>query len=233
MQLTTTSAALWLATIMVQAAALYLAQKRKQPELWLFLAYKLTKSLTMVAVSGNLELAAWVYWIGSLINPVFDFVVLRGIFRQIFQPYSTLPSNRIATWFAGVVFLIAVSTAVVLYLPSMHWMIAMDRAAGSIIGAALFVILAYRKALGLPWRHHVSGITAAYCVYTCASVVAKFGYDAYMPRAAWLLMLIAWCAVLSRPLKDSIIPTHEQLNELKKTVNSVRALKSQLSRKTA
>jgi hypothetical protein len=233
MNLSSPSAALWLVTITVQAAALFLAHKRKQPELATFLGYKLVKSLALVAVLDSAGVYQRVYQIGVVLNPLFAFWLLHGIFRQVFS--TSIIRHFVAKMLASAV------VACTLVLPGYTWWVKLDLAVAVVSSATLLLLVGYANALGMHWRHHMFGIACGFWMYTTVSVMTAALLSRphstvapdYINRIAWLLMLVTWCGHLCVPLKDSIIPTHEQLNELKKTVNSVRALKSQLSRKTA
>lgn len=224
MHISTISAALWLVTILVQAAALLLALRRNQLELSIYLGYKLTKSLVLWQFQGH-AVYADLYWLGVCLNPVASFVLLRGIFRQCFSPIKSLPEGALTRGAMGV----SIFSALILFLaildPTKSPFFAIDRAAGSVIASLLLVIVGYNNLLGIPWRSRTFGLTAGFALYTTVSIfttaliarMPQFIHTlGYIDRIAWLTMLSVWVAYLVKP---SIAPqsiTLEEIDQLAK-----------------
>jgi hypothetical protein len=206
MNLSTTSAAFWLVTILVQAAALFYALRRKQPELATYLAFRNLKSLLLVIFLANQDAYFAIYWNFSTVQPLFDFILLRGIFRQTFQPYTSLPRRALTNIATAVSICTAALMAFALHRPALDWRLTIERCSASTIAAALVIVIGYGRLLGIPWRRRLLGVVAGYGLYLASILAAGAlhggagGVFQYLPRTTFIVACVIWLfAIVRRP----------------------------------
>lgn len=214
MTFTTFSAALWLVTIMAQAAALFYSLRRFKPELASFLAWKLAKSLTLNLVMSDPIAYYYVYVIGAHVNAVFTVILVRGIFRQLFAPYSVLPKSLTSHVIAVSIVLSIVMTTLV-YSPTTPFVVAFEAMFAGITASALMVFVAYRKTLGI---QRSTSIMFGFSLYTFAAIIASRFPVPYLDRLAWLAMLLIWLSYLVRPARPPLALSTQDLH----TINQLR-----------
>jgi hypothetical protein len=216
------SAALWLASSMLQAAALFFAIYRKHPELSAYLAFR---NILTVALWASLPRSsqqyAGIYWTGQALDSGFCFLILHGIFRRLFAPYAFLPRQTLT----NIILAVSIACAVVLTLISANGIVGANLSTAMIVATILLIIIPYSQRLGIPMRKQNFGIACGFCFYTAvriftAALWSRFPSEvpmiSYIDRLAWLVMLTIWTTYLCYKPQPARSITMDELRGLKK-----------------
>jgi hypothetical protein len=228
MNLSTTSAAIWLVTLMVQAAALFYALRRNQPELAIYLGARNIKSLLLVIFLANEDAYFAIYWNFATVQPLFDFILLRGIFRQTFQPYTSLPRYALTNIATAVSICTAALMALAMHRPAIDWRLTIERCSASSIAAALVIVIGYGRLLGIPYRRRLLGVVAGYSLYLLSTLIAAVlhsgagGVFQYIPRTAYIVACAIWLYAIVRPTTPPLTLSEFDLLAMKQTAQAMK-----------
>jgi hypothetical protein len=229
----------WLASIAGEAVLVLLLifrrAYRSNSPFFTFAVFTLLRSLVLLNCAlGNATNAYFmVYWLAQPIEAVLLFWVVYGMFRELFQPYESLPPKLLPRFFTVCTIAVALIIATCLLLLSHPQyklyaaMVAFQRGAAIAVVAVVVLTAAVANLFAVPWRSRLAALAWGMVVYLAGTAIV-INVTSFVPghgqsnvRVEVILSSIVaeilWIAAFARseapvPLLDQ--ETVEQLHRL-------------------
>lgn len=237
---------LWIAIIALQWSLLVVAVRsgirRIAPRYVFFVAFLSLQSTALLAVSRYLSYSAyvWAFYAGMAAETFLLIFVVHEIFRSAFDPLGSLPPRTVAKLVAGVILISTTALTLAIWSPAVNpdavvaLLRTFHRSAEFVVALSLWSVVLYARALGIPWRSRVAGITVGFLLYlTIQSIVtAAIGANPGRLAVTWLSRigivsylgsLIVWMAAVRRQEVAVELPTPDAIGKLRSLVAQARS----------
>jgi hypothetical protein len=236
--------AVWLAVVSLQWTLLVVSIRkgiaRLAPSYIAFLVFATIEStaLTVIALVLPYSFYFWAFYLGVGVETALLFLVVYDVFRNVFDPLSSLPPRTVARLVATVSIIAAVSITLAIWKPAVRpdalaaLARTFERTTDFIVSLSFWSVVVYARKLGIPWRSRIAGIAAGFLLYltsqsitTAAMGFAPQTWSGGLSRTGgifYLASLFLWLRAVQRKEIKVELPTPEALLQLSAAVGQMR-----------
>jgi hypothetical protein len=243
--------AVWLAVASLQwtllAVSLRKGMARLAPSYIAFLVFATIEStaLTVIAQFMPYPVYFWAFYFGVALETALLFFVVYDVFRNVFDPLSSLPPRTVARLVYAVAIIAAVSITLAIWKPAVRpdalaaLARTFERTTDFIVSLSFWSVVFYARKLGIPWRSRMAGIAAGFLLYLTSQSVttavmgfAPQSWFASLNRigiVSYLASVFMWLHAVQREEAKVELPTPEALLQLTAAVGQMRSATEKLS----
>jgi hypothetical protein len=236
--------AVWIAVASLQWMLLIVSIRkgmaRLSPSYVAFVAFAALEStaLTVVAQFMAYQVYFWAFYFGVALETALLFFVVYDVFRNVFDPLSSLPPRTVAKAVAGVAIITAVSITLGIWKPAVRpdalaaLARTFERTTDFIVSLSFWSLVVYARKLGIPWRSRMAGIAAGFLLYLTSQSVttavmgfAPQSWFAFLNRIGidiYLATLFVRLRAVQRQETKVELPTPDALLHLVAAVGQMR-----------
>ena len=221
---------------------------RGAPRYVAFISFATLQTMALLAISQFMPYAVyfWTFYIGGAIETTLLFFVVYDVFRNVFDPLSSLPPRTVAKSVAGLAFIIALSVTLWICKPAVRpdplSALALgrtfERTTNLVVSLSFWGLAFYARKLGIPWRSRMAGIASGFLIYLTvqSSTTAALGFAPStwfgtlnrIGVISYLASLIVWLRALQLEEPEVELPTPEALVQVAAAVEQMGAAAGQL-----
>jgi hypothetical protein len=243
--------AAWIAVASMQWMLLIISIRkgmaRLAPSYVAFVAFAAFEStvLTVVAQFMAYPVYFWAFYFGVGLETALLFFVVYDVFRNVFDPLSSLLPRTVAKAVAGVAIIMAVSVTLAIWKPAIRpdalaaLARTFERTTNFVVALSFWSLVIYARKLGIPWRSRMAGIAAGFLFFltiqsitTAALGFAPQSWFASLNRigiVSYLSSLFVWLHAVQRDEDRAELPTPEALLHLATAVGQMRTATQKLA----
>jgi hypothetical protein len=172
-----------------------------------------------------------IWWGAYPPQAVILIALVLEVVQIVFCPYEALPRGTLGNFVFAAIIVILLTIGFTIVFPgdqTSAWTTffrAMDQGLSWALLSVFLVIIAFSKALGIPWNHRIFGIIVGFVFYlsidvTIVTLTAQLGFPVvsemiwYCDRLAFLLACVEWNYCFVRADVPRVVPTIDELNKL-------------------
>jgi hypothetical protein len=236
--------AIWDAVVSLQWMLLFISIRkgmaRLAPSYVAFVAFAAVEStaLTVIAQFMAYSVYFWAFYFGVGLETALLFFVVYDVFRNVFDPLSSLPPRTVAKLVAGIAIIATVSITLAIWKPAVRpdalaaLARTFERTTDFIVSLSFWSVVFYARKLGIPWRSRIAGIAAGFLLsLTSQSITTAamgfapqswFGGLSRTGSICYLASLFVWLRAVQRNEARVELPTPEALLQLSAAVGQMR-----------
>lgn len=243
--------AAWIAIATLQWMLLVLSIRnglaRVAPAYLAFVAFVTLQSIALLAISQFMAYSVyfWVFYFGVAVETAILFFVVYDVFRNVFDPLSSLPPRTIARLVSTVAIIASLAITLAIWKPAVRpdalaaLARTFQRTTNFVVSLSFWSVVFYARKLGIPWRSRMAGIAAGFLFYmTIQSITTAamgfapqslFGTLSRIGIVSYLASLLVWLHAVQRKEARIELPTPEALLQLTAAVWQMRNATEKLS----
>jgi hypothetical protein len=213
---------------------------RFSPAFFAFISFATIQSLVLLGISqfAAYRFYFWAFYFGALLETGILFFVVYDVFRNVFDPLSSLPPRTVAKAVAGIALITAVSITLAVWKPAIGpdaiaaLARTFQRTTNFLVSLSFWSLVFYARKLGIPWRSRTAGIAAGFLFYmTVQSITtaalgyaaqSRFGSLSRIGTISYLASLFVWLRAVQRKEAEAELPTPEALLQLSAAVGQIQ-----------
>lgn len=243
--------AVWIAVAALQWLLLVICIRkglaRAAPSYVAFVSFVAIQSSALLAISRFLGYPVyfWTFYLGAAVEAALLLLVVYDVFRNVFDPLSSLPPRTVAKAVAGAAIIAAVSITLAIWKPATRpdalaaLARTFHRTTYFVVALSFWSVVLYARKLGIPWRSRIAGIAAGFLFFltiqsftTAALGFAPKSWFAALSRTgtvSYLVSLVVWLRAVQRKEVTAELPTPEALLQLSAAVEQMRSAAGKLT----
>jgi hypothetical protein len=237
--------ALWIAIAALQLLLLVTAIRkglaRVTPAYVAFLSFVAMQSSALLAISHFLAYRVyfWAFYFGAATEAALLLWIVYDVFRNVFDPLSSLPPRSVAKVVAGAAIIAAISITLAIWKPAVQpdplaaLARTFQRTTNFIVSLSFWSLVVYARKLGIPWRSRMAGIAAGFLFFlTIQSITTAalgftprswFGTLSRIGIISYLASLIVWVRAVQRQEEEVQLPTPAAVAKFRSLVAHARS----------
>jgi hypothetical protein len=241
----------WIAVATLQWMLLALSLRnglaRVAPAYIAFVSFVVAQSMALLVISQFMAYSVyfWTFYLGATVEAGLVFFVVYDVFRNVFDPLSSLPPRTVAKAVTAVASIAAISITLAMWKPAVQpdavaaLARTFQRTTNFVVSLSFWSLVFHARKLGIPWRSRTAGIAAGFLFYmtvqsitTAALGFAPKPWFSTLSRigiVSYLASLFIWLRAVQRKEAKADFPTPEALLQLNAAVKQMRNATAKLA----
>jgi len=236
--------AIWIAVTTLQwiLVAISIRERlaRITPFYTVFISFVAVQSSVLFGISQLMPYPVyfWAFYFGAATETALLFFVVYDVFRNVFDPLSSLPPRTLAKAVAGVAIIATFSITLAMWKPAVQpdalaaLARTFQRTTNFVVSLSFWSLVFYARKLGIPWRSRTAGIAAGFLFYMTIQSITTAALG-FAPKAwfstlsrigivSYLASLFVWIRAVQQQEAEAELPTPEAVLQLGAAVKQMR-----------
>lgn len=221
---------------------------RIAPRYVAFISFATLQTMALLAISQFMPYAVyfWAFYIGDAIEAALLFFVVYDVYRNVFDPLSSLPPRTVAKSVAAVAVIVTLSITLWLWKPAVQPSAlsalalgrTFERTTNLVVSLSFWGLVFYARKMGIPWQSRMAGIAKGFLLFltiqsitTAALGFAPNTWVGTLSRIgviSYLASLIVWLRAVQLQEPEGVLPTPEELVHVAAAVQQMGAAAGKL-----